>query len=81
MGTKQVRLEADVYELIKDKKRADETFSEAIERLTSDWSITECGGERSQAEINRHRELLEDMDHESSEDVDEAVRQMAADIG
>lgn len=41
MGSKQVRLDEDVYARIEDQKRDDETFSEAIDRLTSDWSLVE----------------------------------------
>lgn len=79
MGTKHVRLDEDVYEQIKDKKREDETMSEAIARLTSEWTITDYGGERSHEEIDRHKELLEDMDEESIEDVDETLREMDVD--
>ena len=35
----QVRLDDDVYEHIKSQKRDDETFSEAIERLTGAWTL------------------------------------------
>jgi predicted CopG family antitoxin len=80
MGAKQVRLDEDVYELIKDKKREDETFSEAIERLTSEWSITDYGGTRSQGEIERHKRLLEEMDEESTEDIDDTLRTMGIDV-
>jgi len=41
MGSKQVRLDEDVYARIQDQRRPDETFSEAIDRLTSDWSLVE----------------------------------------
>ena len=39
MGTKTVRIEDDVYERIKAKKRDDETFSEAIERLVGGGAL------------------------------------------
>ena len=80
MGTKQVRLDEDVYERIKDKKRPDETFSEAIERLTGEWKITDYGGERSQVEIEQHKRMLEEMDRDSIEDVDETLEQMGIDV-
>jgi len=38
VGTRQVPLSEDVYAKIEDKKRPDESFSDAIDRLTSDWS-------------------------------------------
>lgn len=80
MGTKQVRLEEDVYELIKDKKREGETFSEAIERLTSEWTITDYGGDRSEEEIERHKKMLDEMDQESIDDVDRTLRKMGVDV-
>jgi len=39
MGTKQVRLDEAVYERIKRQKFDDETFSEAIERLTDEYTL------------------------------------------
>jgi predicted CopG family antitoxin len=39
MGTKTVRLEEDVYGRIKQRKREDETFSEAIDRILSDYTL------------------------------------------
>ena len=44
MGTKTVRIEDDVYERIKAKKRDDETFSEAIERLVGGGSLLDLYG-------------------------------------
>ncbi|WP_101294094.1 antitoxin VapB family protein [Halegenticoccus soli] len=44
MGTKNVRLDEDVYERIKAKKRDGETFSEAIDRLTAETSILDLYG-------------------------------------
>jgi predicted CopG family antitoxin len=39
MGTKQVRLDEAVYERIKRQKFDDETFSEAIDRLTNEYTL------------------------------------------
>lgn len=64
MGSKQVRLDEDVYARIQDAKRDDETFSDAVDRLTSDWSLAkwaqkyETDTERSTS----HREMLEELD-------------------
>jgi predicted CopG family antitoxin len=41
MATKNVRLDEDVYERIKARKRNDETFSEAIARLTSEYTAVD----------------------------------------
>ncbi|QLH81084.1 antitoxin VapB family protein [Halosimplex pelagicum] len=62
MGTKQVRLSEDVYAKIADKKRPEESFSDAIDRLTSDWSLAEWAGWMSDAEAERHRERLSELE-------------------
>ena len=70
MGSKQVRLDEDVYAKIADKKREDESFSEAIDRLTSDWSLSEWAGWLDESAAESHREALnelEDINHEESE--------------
>jgi predicted CopG family antitoxin len=59
MGTKSVRLDEDVYERIKAQKAEDETFSEAIERLTSDYTLLDFAGGYTEEDAQRHRELLE----------------------
>lgn len=64
MNSKQVRLDEDVYARIQDAKRDDETFSDAVDRLTSDWSLAkwaqkyETDTERSAS----HRDMLDDLD-------------------
>lgn len=62
MGTKQVRLAEDVYAKIEDERREEESFSDAIDRLTSDWSLAEWAGWMSDDEADRHRELLEELE-------------------
>ena len=58
MGTKTVRLDEDVYERIKSRKRDDETFSEAIDRLTSEWTLLDFADGDLPVDAGRHRELL-----------------------
>jgi predicted CopG family antitoxin len=41
MGTKNVRLEEDVYNRIAAHKEDDETFSEAIDRLTGGCTLVD----------------------------------------
>lgn len=62
MGTKSIRLDEDVYERIKAHKREDETFSEAIDRLTSDYSLLDFAGGYSEEDAARHRELLDESE-------------------
>ena len=45
METKTVRLDEEVYERIKAHKRDDETFSEAIDRLTGGYSLLDFARE------------------------------------
>lgn len=59
MGTKTIRLDDDVYEYIKSKKRDDETFSDAVARLTEDWSLLELVESYTDEQAERHRQLLE----------------------
>mgnify|MGYP000367842567 CR=1 FL=1 len=72
MGTKTVRLEEDVYERVKDEKRDDETFSEAIDRIMSEYTLmdfardtSEEGAEEMEAASNR----LDERDREDREEV------------
>jgi len=69
-----VRLDDDVYQKIEVLKREDETFSEAIDRLTSDWSLAEWGERHAatRAEVADHvdaLEALETADREALETV------------
>jgi predicted CopG family antitoxin len=68
-GTKTVRLEEDVYERIKSRKHEDETFSEAIARLTDEHTLLDFADEFAGEEGSRwetEKELIE-----KSEDVDD----------
>ena len=62
MGTKSVRLDEEVYERIAAHKHDDETFSEAIGRLTSDYSLLAFASSASAEDVDRHRELLAEAD-------------------
>lgn len=73
MGTKNVRLEENVYERIKDEKREDETFSEAVERLIGGSSLLDLVGILSDEEAEEMREVLDEVDADSVEDVDSVV--------
>lgn len=76
MGTKNVRLEEDVYERIKDKKRPNETFSEAINRLTSEWTLLDLAGTYTDEEAQRHRELIEKSEEDGTAASREVLEQM-----
>lgn len=79
--SKQVRLEDDVYARIAAEKREDETFSEAIDRLTSDWSLAEWAGWMSEEEAHRLRERLDEADDEDADETDELLERTGVDVG
>lgn len=82
MGTKQVRLDEDVYAKIADKKRDDESFSDAIDRLTDDWSLAEWGEKYAtdaQA-VQEHLDTLGEIEETDREDLKETL-QMLQDAG
>ena len=59
MGTKTVRLEEKVYEHVRSQKRDDETFSEAIDRLTGGASLLDLEGTLEDEEAEDVREAIE----------------------
>ncbi len=72
MGTKTVRLEEDVYERVRSKKRDDETFSEAIDRLTSGASLLDLQGTLGDEDAEDVREAIaesRDADVEESKEI------------
>lgn len=73
MASKNIRLDNSVYEEIKARKREDETFSEAIERLIGGPSLMSIAGILSDEDAERFREAVEDVDEAAIEDVDELV--------
>lgn len=73
MGTKNVRLEADVYERVKAHKREDESFSEAIDRLIGERSFTELRGLLSDEEADEYRRAIEEANAESESDVEDLL--------
>ncbi|WP_251341355.1 antitoxin VapB family protein [Haloplanus halophilus] len=53
MGTKNVRLDDDVYERVKAHKREDETFSDAVARLIEDVSLLDLVDESAEYDAER----------------------------
>ena len=79
MPKKMVRLEENVYERIKSKKRDNETFSEAIDRLTSKYSLLEFAGGYTDEDAKRHRDLLDRAKETAVIDHRDHVDQVAED--
>jgi predicted CopG family antitoxin len=73
MGTKSIRLDEEVYERVAARKREDETFSEAIDRLIGGPSLLELAGMLSDEEAAEFREIVEDVDETAMADVDELL--------
>ena len=73
MGSRNVRLDEDVYERVKNEKRDDETFSEAIERLIGCASLLELVGMLSDEKAEAMRAAIEDADADATTDVDDLV--------
>lgn len=74
MGT-HVRLDESVYEKIAAQKREDETFSEAIDRLTSDWSLAEWGERYAieQETAEHHLAVLDDLEETDRTNIEETL--------
>ncbi|SEN29396.1 Uncharacterized ACR, COG1753 [Halorientalis persicus] len=72
----QVRLDDDVYERIKSQKRSDETFSEAIERLTSEWTLLDFADGEPVVDAETHRDALERSEKRGIEDTRERLKRM-----
>ena len=58
MGTKTIRLEEDVYEMLTSHKRDDETYSEAVGRLVGGRSVVELAGVYTEEETRKIEKSL-----------------------
>jgi predicted CopG family antitoxin len=79
MGSKTVRLDEDTYERVKSKKREDETFSEAIDRLIGEWTLLDLVGTLSEEEAAIHRRAIERADATQREDARELLERQGID--
>lgn len=69
-----MRLDESVYERIKDQKREDETFSQAIERLTGDYTLMDFADEFADEGESRwadHKEAIEAAEEAQREEMEE----------
>ena len=60
MGTKTIRLEETVYERLRELKRDEETYSEAVERLLPGGSLLELAGVFTEEEVRAIEDRLEE---------------------
>ena len=78
MGTKQVRLDEDVYARIANEKRPNETFSEAVERLITDWSLTEFDLGLDEGDTKQFADAVEQIEATTAENLDETLDELNA---
>lgn len=69
----QVRLEEDVYERIKANKRADESFSDAVERLIGGRSLRDLREVFDDDQVNEMRDAIDLAEDRDSQEVREVA--------
>jgi predicted CopG family antitoxin len=75
VATKTVRLDEDVYEMLAERKREDETFSEAVERLVGGRPLVELAGVYTEDEVREiERSLDEKYEREREQRISETQR-------
>ncbi|AZH24045.1 antitoxin VapB family protein [Haloplanus aerogenes] len=76
MGSKTIRLDEDVYERLRENKRDDETFSEAVERLMGGRSLAELGDVLDDgSRVERMETAIAEADEADVHEVDEVLDQ------
>lgn len=80
MGSKQVRLDEAVYAKIEDRKRDDETFSDAVDRLIDDWSLAEFSTGMTDAEREQFQEARAAIEAKTAENTDDLLDLMDVDV-
>jgi len=74
MGTKNVRLDDDVYERVKAHKREDETFSDAVARLIEDVSLLDLVDEGEEYDAERAAEQKEALKRTARADAESTAK-------
>ncbi|MFC6715976.1 antitoxin VapB family protein [Natrialbaceae archaeon GCM10025810] len=69
----QIRLEDDVYERIKANKRADESFSDAVDRLIGGRSLRDLRDVFDDDQVRDMRNAIEAADQADREEVREVA--------
>ncbi|GAB7019203.1 antitoxin VapB family protein [Halostagnicola bangensis] len=67
--SQQIRLEDDVYERIKAKKRDNESFSDAVERLIGGRSLRDLRDVFDEDQVGEMRAAIDAADQEDREGV------------
>ena len=69
----QIRLDDHVYERIKANKRADESFSEAVERLIGSRSFRDLRSVFDEDQVAEMRDAIETANQQDREEVREVA--------
>jgi len=67
--SQQIRLDDHVYERIKANKRADESFSDAVERLIGGRSLRELRDVFDDEQVTEMRDAIEAADSDDRDEV------------
>jgi predicted CopG family antitoxin len=78
--SQQVRLDDDVYERIKSQKRDDETFSEAIDRLTGEWTLLDFADGDPVVDAETHRKALEQSEQQGIEETKARLERLGVEV-
>ncbi|MFC3957458.1 antitoxin VapB family protein [Halovivax cerinus] len=71
----QVRLDDDVYERIKANKRADESFSDAVERLIGGRSLRDLRDVFDDEQVTEMRDAIDAADRTDRDEVRKVAKQ------
>lgn len=76
MGSRHIRVDDDLYERLEAHKREGESFSEVIDRLTSDYTLLDFAEDApDDYDADEHRALVEASDEEDEDDVQDLLEQ------
>jgi predicted CopG family antitoxin len=76
MGSKRIRVDEDVYERLEAHKQEGESFSDVIDRLTSDYTLLDFAKDAPEEyDPEEHRELVEASDAAGEEAASDLLEQ------
>ena len=78
MGTKTIRLDDEAYELLANRKREGESFSDAVKRIAGERSLLELAGILSDEEAETMRETITARRDRSRDRSDEIATRLDA---
>lgn len=73
---RNVRLTEEAYQRLESRKRAGESFSDTVERIAGERSLTELAGILSDEEADEMREAIREGEERSRERLDRLADRM-----